>query len=159
MEQKGTISAGSLDWKNGVDYLDACRTLILDEIRAIVRAGTQGDERSYELMLDYPLRRGKAIRPALCIAVCRALGGALEEVVPSAAVLELYHNAFLIHDDIEDGSLQRRGKPALHQSHGVPIAVNCGDGLLALTLRPLLANTDLLGLGRALRVLEIYADW
>jgi geranylgeranyl diphosphate synthase type II len=141
----------------GERYLAECRPLVLDEIRAIIRAGTAGDEPAYALMLDYPLRRGKGLRPALCIAVCRALGGALEEVLPSAAVLEIYHNAFLIHDDIEDGSLTRRGRPALHRTHGVPAAVNCGDGLLALTLRPLLQNTDHLGLGRALSILEIYA--
>ncbi len=141
----------------GERYLAECRPLVLDEIRAIIRAGTAGDESTYALMLDYPLRRGKGLRPALCIAVCRALGGDLEEVLPSAAVLEIYHNAFLIHDDIEDGSLTRRGHPALHQTHGVPAAINCGDGLLALTLRPLLQNTDQLGLGRALRILEIYA--
>lgn len=146
-----------LDAASGEAYLDACRTRVLDEISAIVRAGTAGDARAYELMLDYPLRRAKGLRPALCIAVCRALGGDLEEVLPSAAVVELFHNAFLIHDDIEDGSLQRRGKPALHQTHGVAQAVNCGDGLLALTLRPLLANTDRIGLGRALRVLELCA--
>ncbi|MEO7327392.1 MAG: polyprenyl synthetase family protein [Minicystis sp.] len=141
----------------GERYLAECRPRVLDEIRAIIRAGTAGDESTYALMLDYPLRRGKGLRPALCIAVCRALGGSLEEVLPSAAVLEIYHNAFLIHDDIEDGSLTRRGRPALHQTHGVPAAINCGDGLLALTLRPLLQNTDHLGLGRALRILEIYA--
>jgi geranylgeranyl diphosphate synthase type II len=140
----------------GEAYLEECRRLALDEIRTIVRSGTP-DEGAYGIMLDYPLRRAKGLRPALCIAVCRALGGALEEVLPSAAVLELYHNAFLIHDDIEDGSLMRRGEPALHLTHGIPVALNCGDGLLALTLGPLLHNTDTIGLGRALRVLEIYA--
>ncbi|MFO0653261.1 MAG: polyprenyl synthetase family protein [Polyangiales bacterium] len=143
--------------EHGEPYLDACRARVLDEIRAIVRAGTAGDARAYEIMLDYPLRRAKGLRPALCIAVCRALGGDLEEVLPSAAVVELFHNAVLIHDDIEDGSLQRRGRPALHRTHGVAQAVNCGDGLLALTLSPLLANTERLGLGRALRVLELCA--
>lgn len=138
-------------------YLTECRTLVLEELRAIVRACGSGDERAYSTLLDYPLRRAKGLRPALCIAVARALGAALEDVLPSATVLEIYHNAFLIHDDIEDGSLERRGAPALHQTHGVPAAVNCGDGLLALTLRPLLDNTERLGLGRALRVLEIYA--
>lgn len=138
-------------------YLSECRALVLDELGAIVRAGGSGDERAYRTLLDYPLRRAKGLRPALCIAVARALGGALEDVLPSATVLEIYHNAFLIHDDIEDGSLERRGAPALHQTHGVPAAINCGDGLLALTLRPLLDNTERLGLGRALRVLEIYA--
>jgi geranylgeranyl diphosphate synthase, type II len=141
----------------GSAYLELCRKLALDEIDAIIREGTCGDRTAYELMRDYPMRPGKGLRPALCIAACEALGGDRDEILPSAAVLELYHNAFLIHDDIEDGSLERRGRPALHRSHGIPAALNCGDGLLALTLRPLLRNTDLLGLGRALRILEIYA--
>ncbi|WP_437979091.1 polyprenyl synthetase family protein [Sorangium sp. So ce295] len=141
----------------GQVYLEEHRELVLEEIRRIVREGSPGDDRAYRLMLDYPLRRAKGLRPALCIAVCRALGGELEEVLPSAAVVEMYHNAFLIHDDIEDGSLTRRGGPALHRTHGIPAAVNCGDGLLALTLGPLLGNTDRLGLGRALRILDIYA--
>ena len=84
----------------------------------------------FNLMLDYPLRDAKALRPALCIATCRALGGQLEEVLPSAAVLEFFHNAFLIHDDIEDQSELRRGAPTLHYAHGVPIAVNVGDAML-----------------------------
>ena len=48
-------------------------------------------------------------------------------------MLELYHNAFLIHDDVEDGSLKRRHEATLHRKHGVPVAVNVGDGMLALT--------------------------
>ena len=111
----------------------------------------------YNLMRDYPLRRAKALRPALCVATCRALGGTVESVLPTAAALELYHNAFLIHDDIEDGSLLRRDEPTLHVKHGVPIAVNVGDGMLALALAPLLENTRLLGLGKALRVLQLVA--
>lgn len=142
---------------DGLSYLDACRERVLDEIRATARAATTGDDRAYELLLDYPLRRAKGLRPAICIAVCRALGGDLDEVLPSASALELFHNAFLLHDDVEDGSLERRGAPALHHTHGVPQAINCGDGLLALSLRPLLANTERLGLGRALRVLELCA--
>ena len=41
-------------------------------------------------MLDYPLRPAKGLRPALCIATCRSLGGSLEAALPSASVLELY---------------------------------------------------------------------
>jgi geranylgeranyl diphosphate synthase, type II len=111
----------------------------------------------YDLMMDYPLRAAKGLRPALCIAACRAIGGRLEDVLRSAAVLELFHNAFLIHDDIEDGSLMRRGFPTLHREYGVPIAINVGDAMLALSLRPLLDNTRVLGLGKALRILDIVA--
>ncbi len=105
-------------------------------------------------MLDYPLREAKALRPALCVATCRALGGSLEGVLKSAAVLEFYHNAFLIHDDVEDDSERRRDSPTLHRAHGVPIAVNVGDAMLALALEPLLDNTRLLGLGKALTILR-----
>jgi geranylgeranyl diphosphate synthase type II len=136
------------------NYLDECRQLVLDEINAIVP-----DNRYrpilYDLVLDYPLRSGKAFRPSLCIATCRAMGGRLEDVLRTAAVLELFHNAFLVHDDIEDGSLIRRGQPTLHRDYGVPIAINVGDSIFALCLQPLLDNTRLLGLGKAIHVLQI----
>jgi geranylgeranyl diphosphate synthase type II len=138
-------------------YLEDCRRRVLDEIRRLVPASARHGGLLYELMLDYPLRHGKALRPALCIAACRLLGGHVESVLRSAAVLELYHNAFLIHDDLEDGSERRRNEATLHELHGVPIAVNVGDGMLALTLEPLLRNIELVGLGRALRILETVA--
>jgi geranylgeranyl diphosphate synthase type II len=81
----------------------------------------------------------------------------LESVLLSAAVLELYHNAFLIHDDVEDGSESRRDGLTLHRQQGVPIAVNVGDAMLALTLEPLLDNMRTLGLGKALRILQVVA--
>jgi len=109
----------------------------------------------YELVFSYPLRDAKALRPALCIATCMALAGARDAVLPSATVLELYHNAFLIHDDIEDQSELRRRGPTLHREHGAAIALNVGDAMLALTLSPLLENTRFMGLGRALRVLQV----
>src|SRR5690349_11959716 len=92
-----------------MSYLEECRDLAIQEIRRLIPAREQAGTSLYELILDYPLREAKGLRPALCIASCRALGGKLDAVARSAAVLELYHNAFLIHDDIEDGSLMRRG--------------------------------------------------
>jgi geranylgeranyl diphosphate synthase type II len=138
-------------------YMEECRGRVVDEIREIVPRDARAGGLLYELMLDYPLRGGKALRPALCIATCRALGGHLESVLRSSAVLELYHNAFLIHDDVEDGSDLRRNQRTLHRLHGVPIAVNVGDGMLALTMEPLLENIELVGLGRALRILRVVA--
>jgi geranylgeranyl diphosphate synthase type II len=135
------------------DYLSEVRGYVLDEIRHIVSA-RKYRPMLYDLMLDYPLRGGKALRPALCVATCRGLGGRLEDVIRTAAVIELYHNAFLIHDDVEDGSQLRRGRPTLHQEYGVPTAMNVGDGMLAVAMRPLLDNTRVLGLGKALRILD-----
>jgi geranylgeranyl diphosphate synthase type II len=137
-------------------YLSECRDLVLNEIEAIIP-----DNRYrpilYDLVLDYPLRLGKAFRPSLCIATCRALGGRVQDVLRTAAVIELFHNAFLVHDDIEDESLMRRGQPTLHQDYGVPIAVNVGDSIFALCLEPLLDNTRLIGLGKAVNILQIIA--
>lgn len=138
-------------------YLADCRRLTVEEIRGIVPRNGRYRSVLYDLMLDYPLREGKALRPALAMATCRALGGPLEPVLRSAAVLELYHNAFLIHDDVEDGSESRRDRPTLHRIHGTPVAVNVGDAMLALALEPLLDNMRLLGLGKALRILMTVA--
>lgn len=138
-------------------YLSECRALVLDEIARRIPKGGRVDAVLYDLMMDYPLRPAKGLRPALCIAACRALGGGLEAVLPTASVLELYHNAFLIHDDVEDGSEKRRDAVTLHRAHGVPIAVNVGDAMLAMALGPLLENMRVLDMGRALRILEVVA--
>lgn len=139
-------------------YLDEVRSLVLEEIDRIVPSGGPLGPVLYDLVRDYPLRAAKTFRPALAVAACRALGGSVEAVLPSAAALELYHNAFLIHDDVEDGSTLRRDGPTLHQTYGVPVAINVGDAMLALTLRPLLDNTRTVGLGPALRILEVVVE-
>jgi geranylgeranyl diphosphate synthase type II len=139
------------------DYLAACKDECDREINRLYGSGQHGSSSLYELILDYPLRGGKALRPALSIATCLGLGGHLEAILPTAATLELYHNAFLIHDDIEDESWRRRGRPTLHIDHGIPIAVNVGDAMLSLSLQPLLDNVERVGLGPALRILRSVA--
>jgi geranylgeranyl diphosphate synthase type II len=108
----------------------------------------------YSLVADYPRRGGRMLRPSLCIATARAFGASLDDAVGSAAALELLHNAFLVHDDIEDDSDERRGQPTLHALHGVPVAVNVGDALTLLGLRALMDNRDRLGPLLTLRIME-----
>ena len=108
----------------------------------------------YDLVADYPRRGGKMLRPCLCIAAARAFGAGAEDAVASAASIELLHNALLIHDDIEDGSDQRRGVPTLHALHGMPLALNAGDALAVLSLHPLKENAHRLGHSLALRIFE-----
>jgi geranylgeranyl diphosphate synthase type II len=139
------------------DYLALCKDACGGEIERLYGSGEPGTSGLRDLILDYPLRGGKALRPALSIATCLGLGGHLEAVLPTAATLELYHNAFLIHDDIEDDSWRRRGRPTLHVEHGIPIAVNVGDAMLSLSLQPLLDNVERIGLGPALRILRAVA--
>ncbi len=99
----------------------------------------------YDLVPSYPLRAGKGFRPGLCIATCKAFGGDMQSVLRSAAALELFHNAFLVHDDVEDGSEFRRGTETLHAQYGTAIAVNVGDAMNVLSMRPLMENLWHLG--------------
>ena len=108
----------------------------------------------YTLVRDHLARSGKGIRPALCLATCRAYGGRAENAVPSAAAIELLHNAFLVHDDIEDGSEYRRDRPTLHRQHGVPLAVNTGDAMNAMAFRVLKGNLSVVGPAQTWRVFE-----
>ena len=108
----------------------------------------------YDLLADYPGRGGKMLRPSLCIATARAFGATLNDALRSAVSIELLHNALLIHDDIQDGSEERRWKPTLHRLAGVPMAINVGDGLALMSLRPLIENRSQLGPFLSMRILE-----
>lgn len=106
----------------------------------------------YDLVADYPNRGGKMMRPSICIAATRAFGGHVEDALRTAVALELLHNALLIHDDIEDESEERRGRPTMHMLHGVPMAVNVGDTLTLLSMKPLYDNLEHLGPEVAMRI-------
>jgi geranylgeranyl diphosphate synthase type II len=99
----------------------------------------------YDLVSECLAGSGKGLRPALCLATCRAFGGRTEDALDSAAALEVLHNAFLVHDDIEDGSEFRHARPTMYRQHGVPIAVNTGDAMQALSMRLLRNNLSTLG--------------
>lgn len=93
----------------------------------------------YEPLAQFVQGKGKFIRPALCLLGAhiatgeRAAGEAVQtEVLPDALVrlacaLELFQAAALIHDDIADESLVRRGNPCLYRTHGTGLAINMGD--------------------------------
>jgi len=108
----------------------------------------------YNLVADYPRRGGKALRPSLCLATARAFGAAPQEALFAAVFIELFHNASLVLDDIQDESEERRGTPALHVQHGIPLALNAGNMLLLLSLRPLIESQLQLGQQLTLRILK-----
>src|ERR1700682_6332902 len=97
-------------------------------IRALLRSIPSGGPRYlYDLVPAYPLRSGKGLRAALCFATCDALGGSRQPVLTSAVAIELFHNAFLIHDDVQYQSMRRRGGPTLATEYGPGIAGNVGS--------------------------------
>ena len=109
--------------------------------RAVDRAGGPGLEELHT-MLAYHLgwegeaagerARGKRIRPLLLLLSCAASGGSWPEALPAAAAVELVHNFSLIHDDIEDNSDLRRGRPTVWKKWGVAQAINAGDAMFTL---------------------------
>jgi geranylgeranyl diphosphate synthase, type II len=130
-------------------YRDLVRPTILEAL-------PEGEPRRYlyEPIRSYLEPAGKGLRPALCLATCRAFGGDIERARLSAAALEILHNAFLVHDDIEDGSEYRRDQPTMQKKYGMALALNAGDALQALGIRVLRGNLPLLGPEILFRLLE-----
>jgi geranylgeranyl diphosphate synthase type II len=108
----------------------------------------------YRVARDYPSRPGKTLRPALCVATSRAFGGSDADVVPVAVAIELLHNAFLVHDDIVDGSERRRGRPTLTAEYGLGLALNAGDALAVLSNQVLRRHANRMDADLAERVLS-----
>jgi len=73
---------------------------------------------------------GRRVRPLVTLAMCDALNGVLSNALQAAAAVELIHTASLIHDDILDGSDERRGQPAAHLKFGTNLALLTGDMLI-----------------------------
>ncbi|MGD8632479.1 MAG: polyprenyl synthetase family protein [Anaerolineales bacterium] len=75
---------------------------------------------------------GKRIRPLLVLLCCQASGGEWRAALPAASAIEWIHNFSLIHDDIQDNSQTRRGRPTVWKKWGNAQAINTGDALFAL---------------------------
>lgn len=99
-----------------------------------------------------PEARGKRIRPLLVCLVTSACGEEWRRALPAAGAVELLHNFSLIHDDIEDNSPLRRGRPTLWKDWGIPLAINAGDTMFTLAN---LSVLDLEGSDKAVQAVDI----
>ncbi|MEA3442808.1 MAG: polyprenyl synthetase family protein [Chloroflexota bacterium] len=113
------------------DVIDGCPL----HLRSILRyhMGCQGEEN-----LPGQRKSGKLIRSTLCLLSCQAVGGNPAQIFPAAATLELIHNFSLIHDDIQDASYERHGRPTVWRLWGQSQAINAGDIMFALAILALL---------------------
>ncbi len=75
---------------------------------------------------------GKRIRPLLVLLTTASCGANWQFALPAAACIELIHNFSLVHDDIQDQSDLRRGRPTVWKKWGMPQAINAGDALFIL---------------------------
>lgn len=131
--------------------LEETRPVVDRQTFAALKGGKPGE--FYDMMRDYFERGGKRFRPAMCLLSFEACSGRKTgKILPLAASLEMIHNFTLIHDDMEDGSELRRGKPCLHRTHGVPLSINAGDGLFALAFKT--ANSAELAAKQRLRIMD-----
>jgi len=111
----------------------------------------------WQITRDYPERKGKYLRPTLLCLTNEALGGERNKTLVTAAAMQISEEWLLVHDDVEDDSEMRRGKPALHKLYGVEQAINAGDILHLLMWQMLNKNQALLGADLKAKIDEEFA--
>lgn len=107
-----------------------------------------------KMVSEYPTRRGKYLRPALVMLTASAMGFSEKKAIKTAAAMQISEDWILGHDDIEDDSLQRRGKPALHQIYGKELAINAGDALHVVMWKVLQDNFKVVGIKKAQAIIN-----
>ena len=75
---------------------------------------------------------GKRIRPLIVLLATASFEADWKRSLPAAAAVELVHNFSLVHDDVQDNSEKRRGRPTIWTKWGVPMAINVGDALFVI---------------------------
>ena len=87
--------------------------------------------------------QGKKIRPLLNLLVAKISGEITESTIKSAVLLELLHTASLLHDDVVDDTLERRGQPSLNAIYKNKVAILVGDYFLSTALIMAMQTTSL----------------
>lgn len=85
---------------------------------------------------------GKRLRPAFALLAGRFHNYSLEKLLPLAVALEMIHMATLVHDDVVDASLTRRGRPTVKAQWGDRISLHTGDYLFSKSLILISGYTD-----------------
>lgn len=97
----------------------------------------------YGIAQEFIQRGGKRFRPALCLLSCELVGGTPDNFIDISCTFELFQSFALLHDDIMDDSLMRRGEKAAHRMYGVPLALNTGDLLFAKAFEIISSREDI----------------
>lgn len=108
--------------------------LALDAVNQLMRRAAVGPRRDVtSCMAQHQIGTlGKQVRARLALQACACFGVRESSAIVWAAAVELLHNATLVHDDVQDGDLLRRGEPTVWARFGVAQAINVGDYLLML---------------------------
>ena len=132
----------------------ALQARFLPDLQSSLRDAVPRSEQGLSRLLRYhlgwedadgiagPSSGGKALRPVLCLTACELAGGDWHRALPAAAALELVHNFSLIHDDILDGDVMRRGRETVWKVWGVPAALAAGNAMRVIADRTLARLED-----------------
>jgi len=118
-----------MDFKEKMDFYVH---MVNDALEQMLGLDDSEQKKVREAMRYSLLAGGKRLRPVLSLAVCDALDGDIEQVLPFACATEMIHTYSLIHDDLPsmDNDDYRRGRLTNHKVFGEAMAILAGDGLL-----------------------------
>ena len=135
-----------------MDYLSHIKQPILTELEAFNRMFESSLTSTNPLLnsvAEYVFRkRGKQMRPLLVLLFAKLHGKVTDASLHSAVALELLHTASLLHDDVVDESMMRRGQPSVNAQFNNKVAILSGDYLLATSLAQaaMTSNLDIISI-------------
>ena len=129
-------------------FIETMLPEIEKELQSQVDRLKQNNSHPFHEMLTYhmgwtgegagPEAAGKRIRPLMVLLTAASCGADWRSALPAAAAVELVHNFSLVHDDVQDNSDKRRGRPTVWTKWGVPMAINVGDALFVIANQSIL---------------------
>ncbi len=120
-----------------MDIRDVIKSKCAQVEPALREYAMMGDAKMQEMILHPIDAGGKRIRPCLTLLACEAVGGNPSKALPAAAAVELLHTFTLVHDDIMDHDLERRGRPTVHSIWGEEMGIIVGDTLYSSAFKAL----------------------
>lgn len=101
--------------------------------QAILNLPVYGEPEGLYQPIAYTLEQaGKRLRPMLALMSTQTFGGKIEEALPAAIAIEIFHNFTLLHDDIIDEAPLRRGKQTVYKKWNINTAILSGDTMFAI---------------------------
>jgi len=130
--KKATLVGGSMEDNAALDRIDGMRDLVNANLESIIEEQSAVFGEVAAVSGQVVMAGGKRIRPIMVmLAYELAEGEDLDEIMPFAMSNEFIHTASLVHDDINDESLTRRGQDTIHAKFGQAKAIIAGDWLFS----------------------------
>ena len=127
------------------EFLDGVRNDVDSALHSLIPRETEVPQNLHAAIRWSVFAGGKRIRPAIVIGVGEALGAPRNELIATAAAIEMVHTYSLIHDDLPsmDNDDLRRGRATCHRQFGEATAILAGDVLQTLAFKAIAEDTSL----------------